>query len=131
MRRFSSFLTEAKKVHPRVFYKGYNPGDTRRIATGNKEWDSYHFASSNRDSAKSYGSHIKRIEAHPDAKILYHGTKEYRSMSKGLNKGSLMHHVTEVAKRAKAAGYHAVHFERQGDVGTAIFDRSKFDEKDE
>ena len=37
-------LTEVEK--PRVFYKGYNPGDTRRIKTGDSFWDSHFFVSS-------------------------------------------------------------------------------------
>jgi hypothetical protein len=111
---------------PRVFYKGSNPGDERRISTGDDEWDSHFFVSSRREDAESYGKHIDTYTATPDAKILYHGTPEYKKMAKGLEKKSLFDHVRGVATRAKEAGYHAVHFERQGDVGTAIFDRSKF-----
>ena len=129
MKRFVELLNEAeKKARPRVFYRGENPGDTRRIKTGDDHWDKHFFVSSNRDSAKMYGHHIRKFEATHDAKILYHGTKEYRSMAKGTGKMNMLQHASTVAKRAKEAGYHAVHFQHQGDVGTAVFDRSKFKE---
>lgn len=116
---------------PTVFYKGYNPGDTRRISTGHTYWDSMLFVSSNPNSAKMYGSHLRVFHASPDAKIVYEGTKPFISLAKGLNiRGmNLLTFSAEVVKRAEAAGYDAVWFKMQGDVGTAIIHPEKFIEQ--
>lgn len=122
------FLGMVGRVRPREFFRGTNPGSTERIKTGANEWDSYLFASSNLDSAKMYGSSIEKILAKPEAKILYEGSQEFRSVAKGLKprEMSMLNWADEVARRAKSAGYDAVHFERQGDIGTAIFNPGAF-----
>lgn len=43
---------------PRIFYRGTNPGDTRRISTGNTLWDSYLFVASNIRSATLLMVHL-------------------------------------------------------------------------
>jgi hypothetical protein len=112
---------------PRTFFRGENPGDTRRITTGNEAWDSHLFASSNPESAKMYGSHLTKLEAAPDAKILYEGTSDFVKVAGRWRKDeSLLDYSNRAAEAAKAAGYDAVHFKRQGDVGTAIINRDKF-----
>ena len=112
---------------PRTFYRGTNPdkSETRRIATGETDWDSHLFASSELEGAKAYGSSIETIEAKPEAKILYEGSPEFKKLGKGL-KGSLLDVSSGVAKRAKLEGYDAVWFQRQTDVGTAIMNPDAF-----
>lgn len=111
---------------PRTFYKGYNPGDTRRISTGHPYWDSKLFVSSNPDAARSYGSHLRTFEATPDAKIVYEGTRPFISLAKGLRSMNLLDFSATVVQRAEQAGYDAVWFQRQGDVGTVIIHPEKF-----
>ncbi len=113
-------------VKPTVFYRGTHPGRTERIKTGAADWDSLLFVADNKKSASAYGPQLEKVEALPGAKILYEGTKDFKSLAKGLPKGSLLEFCDQVAKRAKKAGYHAVWFQRQGDVGTAILDETKF-----
>jgi hypothetical protein len=123
-------VSDPKK--PRVFYRGTNPGDERRISTGDKAWDGHLFASSRVDDARMYGSHITRVEAKPDAKILYEGSADFVKVAGRMRKGeNLLTFSSRAAEAAKAAGYDAVHFTRQGDVGTAIINRDKFDVMDE
>lgn len=114
-----------KNEAPRTYYRGSNPGDARRIKTGNDDWDSHLFVTDHPDKAKSYGSKVDTVDAAPDAKILHHKSKEYKSLAKGV-KGNLLETSSEIAKRAKSAGYDAVYFERQGDVGTAVLNKDKF-----
>jgi len=114
---------------PRIFYKGYNPGDTRRIQTGHDYWDSKLFVSSNPDAAQSYGSRLRTFEATPDAKIVYEGTRPFISLAKGLRGMNLLDFAATVVERAEAAGYDAVWFQRQGDVGTVIIHPKKFIER--
>jgi hypothetical protein len=114
-------------IKPRVFYRGTTPGDTRRIKTGADDWDTNLFAASDVEKAKLYGSHITTMDAAPDAKILYEGTKEWVGVAGKWRKDeSLLDYARRAAAAAKAAGYDAAHFKRQGDVGTAIFNPSKF-----
>ena len=120
-------------ISHRTFYKGFNPGDTRRISTGDQYWDSKLFVSSDPDRARSYGSQLRVFDATPDAKILYQGTRAFSSIAKGLlvrgRRMSLLDYCSEVVRRAEAAGYDAVWFDRQGDVGTAIINPEKFVER--
>lgn len=133
----SASLTENRKIKdlkgntipaPRVFYRGTNPGSTKRIRTGDNYWDSFLFAASNIESARLYGSHITVYEATPDAKILYEGTREFVGLAKGLKTGTwnLLTLSSAIARRAQDAGYDAVWFKRQGDVGTVIINQDKF-----
>lgn len=111
---------------PTEFFRGIVPGETKRIKTGNKGWDSYLFVADNRKSALFYGSSIQRIRAKPEAKILYEGTKTYRSLSRGL-KGSMLDIVSGVAERAQKEGFDAVWYLKQTDVGTAILNAGAFE----
>jgi hypothetical protein len=117
-------LTEVEK--PRVFYKGYNSGDTRRIKTGDSFWDSHFFVSSKEKDARLYGTNIRRIEAKPSAKILYEGTRPFISLAKGLTHVGMLEWASTIVKRAKEAGYDAVWFKRQGDIGTVIINQRAF-----
>lgn len=112
---------------PTKFYRGENPGDVRRIKTGNENWDNYLFASSKPEDASMYGKTLTEYHANPDTKILYEGTKDFVNVAGKWRKGeSLLDFSSRAASAAKDAGYDAVHFTRQGDVGTAIFNPNKF-----
>jgi hypothetical protein len=112
---------------PRQFFRGENPGDARRISTGNKDWDSHLFVSSDREMAEMYGRHITQYEAAPDARILYEGTKDWQKIAGKQRKGeNLLQYADRAAKSAKAAGYDAAWFKMQGNVGTAVFNPDKF-----
>lgn len=116
---------------PRVYYRGDNPGDTRRIKTGHSDWDSHLFLTSERHHAESYGKHVTTYHAHPDAKILHHRSRDYQRFAKATTGKNMLEHSADIARQAKEAGYDAVHFERQGDVGTAVFNRHKFIKQDD
>jgi hypothetical protein len=114
-------------ARPRVFYRGINPGETKRIKTGNDVWDSYLFACDSPEKAKWYGDHIVIINAKPTAKILYEKTPEFNKIVKTIKKGkNLLDFASEVAEKAKEQGYHAVWFERQTDIGTVMMVPSEF-----
>jgi len=125
--KFVRNLKGEKVPAPRQFFRGTNPGDERRIKTGSDEWDSYLFAADNEPAARMYGSSIQQFEAAPDAKILYEGTAEFNRIAGKIRKGeTLLQYSNRAAKAAKDAGYDAAWFQRQGDVGTAIFNPRKF-----
>jgi hypothetical protein len=123
-------------VSHQIFYKGYNPGDTRRIRTGNDYWDSKMFVASDPHRAEFYGTHVRVFDA-PDAKILYEGSRAFISLAKGLRtmlrrpdgRFYMLDYYVEVVKRAEAAGYDAVWFSNQGDVGTVVINPDKFIER--
>lgn len=119
------------RAKPRTFYRGTNPGDTRRISTGDAQWDGHLFASSDPEQAKMYGSNIQTIEAKPDAKILYEGSAEFIKVAGKWRKGeNLLQYSSRAAQAAREAGYDAVWFKMQGNVGTAIINPDKFDSLD-
>jgi hypothetical protein len=105
---------------PTTFYRATNPGNEQRISTGDPAWDSHLFAADNPDAASPYGASVEKITALPDAKILYQGTAAYNRMARG---GAT---PQAVAAAAREAGYDAVWFERQSDIGTAILNPGKF-----
>ena len=106
-----------------VLYRNFNPGDTRQVTTGDKEWDSYLFAASTREAAAPYGSATETIELTPSAKVLYEGSAKFRR-SQGWRRGeSMLDWAKRVVAKAKTDGYDAVHFERQSDIGTVIINR--------
>lgn len=114
-------------LKPTMFFRGTNPGAAERIRTGARDWDSYLFASSDPKQARNYGSDIERIAAKPDARILYEGTQEFRSVAKQMPKDvNMLEWAREVASRAKDAGYDAVHFKQQGNIGTPIMNEDAF-----
>jgi hypothetical protein len=125
--KFVRNLKGEKVPAPRQFFRGTNPGDERRIKTGAEEWDNYLFAADNEPAARMYGSSIQQFEAAPDARILYEGTAEFTRIAGKIRKGeNLLQYSDRAAKAARNAGYDAAWFQRQGDVGTAIFNPSKF-----
>lgn len=114
----------------RTFYRGFNPGDPRRIKTGSSLWDSFLFLADNQRSASAYGHTIEMWQAKPSAHIVYEGSKEFRSLAKGLTSKRLtmLQWCEEISKRAVAAGnIDALWFQRQTDIGTAIINRDQFE----
>lgn len=115
----------------RLFYRGTNPENTNRIDSPFAKGKL--FVSSDRTKAKAYGRNIEVIEAKPSAKILYEGSYEFaktfgkRSVLGNLRKGeSYPDGLQRAVDAAEARGYDAVHFERQGDVGTVILNEKEF-----
>jgi hypothetical protein len=89
------------------------------------------FMADNPDAAKLYGSQLTQFEASPDAKILYEGTKDFVGVAGKWRKNeNMLEYANRAAEAARAAGYDAVHFKRQSDIGTAVFNRDKFIKKD-
>ena len=104
-----------------VYYRGFNPGDTRRIKTGDSGWDSYLFVTDTIKGAGWYGSQIEKIVLKPTTRIAKEGTSAFRKLAVGLKRNiSMLEWAATIAERAKAEGYDAVHFERQTDIGTPI-----------
>lgn len=116
-------------ARPRTFYRGTDPSYSGpRIATGDATWDGCLFVSSDRSRAAYYGRFIDVYEAMPGTSILYEGTREFRSVTKGLFRPGtrLLPSCSETVRRAAALGYAAVWFKQQGDLGTAIVSRDGF-----
>lgn len=112
---------------PKTFWRGTVPEETRRISTGIPNWDNNLFMSSNKDSASMYGPNLTQYDAAPDAKILYEGTRDFVNTAGKWRQGeSLLDYSARAAEAARQAGYDAVHFKRQGDVGTVVFNPDKF-----
>src|ERR1700739_3121484 len=108
----------------KVYYRGTEPGRTERITTGSPTWDSYLFVADDPKKARNYGSSIEKITLKPDAKVLREGTRDFILVAGKWRKGeSLLAYATRAAEQAKEAGYDAIHFKMQGDVGTAILNR--------
>ena len=110
---------------PLVYYRGTTPGETRKISTGDERWDSYLFVADSEKSASPYGKQVDEIYIDPNARILREGTAEFRRIAGAWRDDeSLFDYVTRAARQAEDAGYDGIHFERQSDVGTAIFNRN-------
>lgn len=120
-------LRGEKVPAPTTFFRGETPG-ADRVLTNDANWDRALFAADNPAAALLYGQNVTQIKAKPGANILYEGTKEFNSVMKGYgNKGSMLDWASEATDRAKKAGFDAVWFKRQSDLGTAVLDRSRFD----
>jgi len=114
---------------PRIFYRGEDPSyDGPRIRTGDDNWDRCLFVSSDREKAAFYCPIITVWEAKPEARILYEGSREFRSVAKGLFRPGtkMLPSCSEVVRRAEEQGYDAVWFKRQGDLGTAVMNPDAF-----
>lgn len=113
----------------RVFYRGTNPSDARRISTGAGDWDGHLFVTSTPENAKLYGDTVEAVEAKPDAKILVEGTTDFRKVVGAPWEGqkiSMLDWARQSVGKATAAGYDAVQFARQTDLGTVVVNQDKF-----
>lgn len=107
----------------RIVYRGVNPGETRRIQTGVADWDSYLFVTDKVEHARNYGRQVLALELSPDARILREGTREFRKIEGKARPESMLAWASRIARAALALGWDGVYFTRQGDIGTAIFNR--------
>ena len=108
----------------RVYYRGVNKGDPRRIRTGSDSWDDALFMTNSAEGARWYGKNISKITLKPDAKILVEGTRPFSRLASKWKKRqdmSMLDFCTNVALAARDAGYDGIHFQRQVDVGTAVW----------
>jgi len=120
----SGHATIKPKQQGAIFYRGMVPGDPRRITTGATEWDSYLFVTDTPENARWYGPSIEEVVLVPEARVLYEGTREFTHVAGRWKRGeSLLDYASRAARQARAAGYDAVHFKAQTDVGTAIMRR--------
>ena len=107
----------------RIYYKGSNKGDSRRIKTGIDRWDNNLFCTKDREKALWYGKDIEVIKLKEGARVLTEGTKEFSNICKNPKSNeSLLDWCVRCIIRANEAGYHVVEFKNQGDIGTAIMD---------
>lgn len=122
----------------RKFYRGTTPGDTRRIDEPFEAAKGKTFVARRKSSAQMYGSSIDRIRAKQEAKILYQedtdfwkllGRKRPPNSHLASVKGGMIENVNRIIRRAMVAGYHAVSFTSDSDVGTVILKRSMFKKK--
>jgi hypothetical protein len=104
-----------------VYYRGTVPGETKKISTGLDEWDKNLFVTDSVTGAKTYGSSVEKITLKPNAKILKEGEKGWSKAPKWKRNQNMLEWSNSVAKWAKQNNYDGVHFSRQTDIGTIIF----------
>ena len=124
---------------PQVFYRGTTPGDDRRIDEPFSSAKGMTFVARRPESARNYGSHIEVVTAKPEAKILYEESNEFWKLigrrrppngwiGSSLRPGeSLVKAVNDVIGKALVAGYDAVSFSSDSDIGTVILDEEAFE----
>lgn len=122
----------------RVFYRGTTPGDTRQIAEPFSEAKGMTFVAQKPESARMYGEHIEQFVASPDAKILRDESPEFWKLVKrrrppngyvGSARGGAVEVVNDAVRAAKSAGYDAVSFSSDADIGTVILNEGAFSRK--
>ena len=120
---------------PRTFYRGTTPGDTRRIAEPFEAASGKTFVARRGDSAKAYGSAVEEVHALPSAKILYQESPEFWRLIRKRRppngaiqslSGGLVPNVNAAIKAAESAGYDAVSFTSDSDIGTVILNEAAF-----
>lgn len=119
----------------RLFYRGTDPERTDRIAEPFEAALGKTFAARAVESARMYGPSIETIAAKPEAKILDQESKEFwKVIGKkrppnshiGSVPGSLVDNVNNAIRKAQAAGYDAVSFTSDSDIGTVILNEGAF-----
>lgn len=111
----------AKTVEAPTYYRGTAPGRTERIQTGVGNWDRRLFVTDSPEGARLYGSNIEEMQLRPESRVLTEGTPEFNRIVGRAKKGqSMLDWSNDGINKAEAAGYDAVHFARQTDVGTVI-----------
>ena len=86
-----------------------------------------------------FRSSIQEVVARPGAKILYEQTKEFgeivgikkyntklRLINQPSLKGKLVDHVNNAISKADKAGYDAISFSSDSDIGTVILNKKAF-----
>jgi hypothetical protein len=124
----------ADDVAPRKFYRG-TTGGTERIKEPFSEAKGLTFVARKPESARMYGNNIEEITATPAAKILDDTSPEFwRLVGRrrppngfvGSARGGTIEVVNDAVKKAKAAGYDAVSFSSDADIGTVILNENAF-----
>ena len=122
----------------RVFYRGTTPGDSRRINEPFSEAKGLTFAARSQEAARIYGSSVERIEATPDAKILYEEDSRFWKLigrkrppngfigSAGRRGETMVEVVNHAIRRSREAGYDAVSFASDADLGTILLNEAAF-----
>lgn len=125
------------------FYRGTVPGETKRIDEPFDAARGLTFMARKPESARNYGESIEVITAKPGAKILYSEMPEFWKLIKrrrppngfigsALRRGETVREVVNDAiDKAKAAGYDALSFEQDADIGTIIFNENAFERGNE
>ena len=100
--------TVCARIARGLFYRGRNPGDTRRIRTGATFWDDLLFVADNEESARMYGAEITTYRLRSGARLLCEGTRDFQKLQGRRRQESLLDFAERVARAAAAAGYDAV-----------------------
>jgi len=129
------YAGQQKPEMPRVFYRGTVPGSTERIKEPFESAKGKTFAARRPESAKAYGDSIEVISAHPHAKILYQETPEFWKLL-GRRKppnghiasvpGGAVANVNRAIQAAQQAGYDAISFSHDSDIGTVLLNEGAF-----
>lgn len=133
-----SFSPDVSGDEDRTFYRGTEPGKTDRIPELFPSAKGLTFAARKPDSAGVYGSSVEKITAKPDAKILYSESPEFWKLlgrrrpgndyiGSALRRGETTITAIDAAiAAAKKAGYDAVSFKQDSDIGTVILNEGAF-----
>ena len=117
-------MTACDRIARGLFYRGQNLRDNRRIRTGASFWDDLMFVADNERAARAYGSAITSYRMRPGARLLCEGSRDFQAIAGRWRTGeSLLTFAERAARSAADAGYDAVWFKRQSDVGTAVINR--------
>jgi len=118
-----------------AFHRGTVPGSTKRIVEPFEAGRGKTFVARRAESAKMYGPDIETVRATPGAKILYQEDAAFWELMewKKPPNGSVMSvgmppvdAVNFAIRKAEAAGYDAVSFMRDSDIGTVILNEEAF-----
>lgn len=122
----------------RTFYRGTVPGETIRIDEPFESAKGLTFVARKPESAKMYGSKIETIIAKPETKILDSECPEFwklinRKCPPNKYIGSVLRKnettidaVNDAITKAKQAGYDALSFEQDSDIGTILLNENAF-----
>ena len=119
----------------RTFYRGTTPGDARRIDEPFSAASGMTFAARKPESAQMYGSSIEELISSPGARILDDESPEFWKLVGrrrppngyvGSARGGPVEVVNDAVTKAKAAGYDAVSFSSDSDIGTVILNEGAF-----
>lgn len=120
------------------FYRGTVPGETLRIKEPFSAARGYTFVARTPESARNYGESIETIVAKPEAKILKSESPEFwkligrkmppnRYIGSTLRKGeTTIDAINDAITKAKNAGYDAISFEQDSDIGTILLNDDAF-----
>lgn len=124
-----------KKFTHTIFYRGTVSNETKRIKEPFEAAKGKTFVARHPESARLYGENIEKIEALPNAKILFQENPEFWKVigkRKPPNesmlslKGIPRENISDAIKKAEQAGYDAISFKSDSDIGTVILNENVF-----